>query len=297
MAGDELVAVRKSFGWYEETIPVRGCYLSLNNVKDAYRGLQNINRKFGEQTIAGLTANPEMTGAEWDAHKADLLEGAFCLTVTIRGLRDEQLYGETVDIFDSPNLPKPIRSIFFTNITAFKAHANGNEPDNKITVFLDFGKPALFDANLLASAATPNEGRATVEAQDFTFFSAVQNEVKKKLTSKRTRYGAIHRNYVYDIGLWFVAMPAGLYLSALYMDQLIPIGSKFELFRWPLFGYFLGLSLFVYRFLTDYAKWAFPVNILVENKDKTLQHRLALTGIVGWLFYQVLSTLYETVIR
>lgn len=297
MTDDALVATnRQSVGWYEEAIPVRGCHLTLENVKDVYRDLQAINRKFGEQIISSIPRNTEMTDKEWEAHKAFLLKDAFCLAIIVRGVRDEQLYDEAVEVFDSPSLPRPIKSIFFTNAISFKKHSNGNEPVNRVSVFLDFGKPDAFDPNPLVSAATPNEGNVTVNAQDITFFNAVQKVVEKRLTANKTWYGAIHRNFAYDVGMWFVALPAALYFSALYMDKVIPIGSKFDLFRWPLFVYFVGLSLIAYRGLTAYAKWAFPVNVLAENKDKALAHRLALGGFTSWLFYKVASTVYGIII-
>lgn len=297
MADDAIVTTeRKPVGWYEEAIPIRGCHLTIDNIKEVYRDLQAINRKFGEQIIATIPRNPEMTDQEWEAHKAYLLDDAFCLTTTVRGLRDEQLYGETVAIFDSPNLPRPIKTVFFTNSTSFKRHANDKEPLNSVNVFLDFGKPDLFDPNPLVSAATPNEGRVTVNAHEITFFNAIQKAVEKRLIANRTWHGAIHRNFAYDIGMWFVALPAALYFSAFYMNQLVPAGSKFELFRWPLFAYLVGITLIAYRALTAYAKWAFPVNVLAENKDKALKHRLALGGFTSWLFYKLASTIYSIIV-
>ncbi|WP_141246499.1 hypothetical protein [Actibacterium ureilyticum] len=297
MTEDALVTTdRKPVGWYEEVIPVRGCRLSLENIKDVYRDLHAINRKFGEQVISTLSREPDLTDEQWEARKAFLLDDAFCLTITVNGLRDQQLYGESAAVFDDPNLPEPIKSIFFTNSTAFQRHASGNTPKNRISVFLDFGKPEVFDPNPLVSAATPNEGNVTVNAQDITFFNAVQKAVEKKVTTHKTWYGAIHRNFAYDIGMWFVALPVSLYFSTYYMDQLIPVGAKFELFRWPLFIYFVGLSLILYRALTSYAKWAFPVNVLEENKDRALKHRLALGGFASWLFYKVASTVYGIIL-
>ncbi len=297
MTENALVATdRKPFGWYEVQIPVRGCRLSLESIKDVYRDLHAINRKFGEEVIATLQREPDLTDDEWEERKAFLLDDAFSLTITVNGLRDQQLYGETEAVFDDPNLPKPIKSIYFTNVNSFKRNANGNEPRNRISVFLDFGKPEVFDPNPLVSAATPNEGNVTVNAEDITFFNAVQKAIEKKVTTHKTWYAAIHRNYAYDIGMWLIALPVSLYFSAFYMDQLIPTGGKFEVFRWPLFIYFVGLSLILYRGLTAYAKWAFPVNVLDENKDRALKHRLALGGFASWLFYKVASTVYGIIV-
>lgn len=296
MTKDALVTTdRKPVGWYEELIPVRGCHLSLENVREFYRDLHAVNRKFGEQVILTLQRDPDLTEEQWEARKSFLLDDAFCLTITVSGLRDQQLYGESEAVFDDPKLPKPIKSIYFTNVNSFKRNANGNEPQNKVSVFLDFGKPEVFDPNPLVSAATPNEGNVTVHSEDITFFNAVQKVVEKRITAHKTWYGAIHRNFAYDIGIWFFALPVSLYFSAFYMNQFIPIGNSFELFRWPLFIYFVGLSLIFYRALTAYAKWAFPVNVLEENKDRAWKHRLALGGFSTWLVYQVATTVYGIV--
>ena len=122
-------------------IPVRGCRLSLENIKDFCRDLHAINRKFGEQVISSLQREPDLTDEEWEERKSFLLDDSFCLTITINGLQDQQLYGETEALFDDPNLPKPIESIFLTNVNRFRRNASGNEPRNRISVFLDFGKP------------------------------------------------------------------------------------------------------------------------------------------------------------
>lgn len=291
-----LVTEKKPVGWYEESIPLRGCYLSLDDIKAVYRDLQSINFKFGEQVLSGINREEGETDEQLKARRDYLLRDAFCLTVTVNGLRDEQLYGETVETFDSKNLPRPIKSIFFTNVNSFRRHANGNEPANRFEAFIDFSKPGIFDPNPFVSAETPNGSNVTVNAQDITFFNAVQKAVEKKITSNRTWYGAIHKNFAYDIGIWFFALPVGMFFSAYYMDKLIPVGSSLELFRWPLFAYFVGISMILYRALTAYAKWAFPVNILAENNDRALKHRLALGGLTSSLFYMFVRTIYNNFI-
>ncbi len=293
MSDDALVELhRKPVNWFEERIPVRGCRLSLEKIKSLYRELDAPNKAFGEQLVASLPRDTSMSDEEWESNKRFLVQDGFKLTVTVTGLRDQQLYGETIEVFDHPELPNPIKSIYFTNSTAFARHASGNDPRNMVSVLLDFDKPKVFDPNPLVSAETPNTSNVYVRAEDVSFFNAVVRAVERKLTGHKTWYAPIHRNFSYDIGLWFVALPVALYFSALYMDKLIPVGSSFELFRWPLFVYFVGLCLIAYRLLVTYAKWAFPVNVLDENNDKALAHRLALGGVLIWLFLQVAGTVY-----
>tara|TARA_R110000737_G_scaffold318304_2_gene329187 strand:- start:3400 stop:4323 length:924 start_codon:yes stop_codon:yes gene_type:complete len=283
---------RQVVGWFEESIPIRGCNVSLIDIKTVYEELSAINRKFGEETIATLQRNTEMSDAEWTQHKAFLLQDAFCLTVSVRGERDQQLYGEDAEVFTSDSLPNPIRTIFFNNITAWRRHANNTDPENRIEVFLDFSKPALFDPNPLVSDPTPNASSVTVRAHDMTYFRAAQRVVDTKLTNHRTWYSAIHRSFAYDIGMWAIALPAGLILASFYMEKWLPVGGNLEAYRWAFFLYALGIVMLGYRFLNGYTKWAFPVNVLTDNKDKALGHRLALGGILSWLAFKAADAIY-----
>lgn len=288
---------RKPISWYDDVISVRGCHISLENIKDLFRDLQSINSQFGEKIIAQLNKRENMTDDQWKIHKEHLLSDAFCLTTTINTERDIQIYGENISLFDDSNIKYPIKSIFFTNVNSYKRNANGDEPINRFTVFVDFSKPAIFDPNILVSSATPNNGRITISAQDIMFFNAVQKSVEKHITSKKSWYSPLHQNFSYDLGMWLFALPISLYFSTFYMNEIIPENSQFSLFRWPLFLYFGGLSLIIYRTVIAYAKWAFPVNVLVENKDTAYKHRLALAGFASWMIYQVASTVYSMIVQ
>lgn len=298
MTRDAITAApeRKPVEWFEEVIPVRGCHVTQESVREVYRELSSINREFGQRVIADLERDVNMTDEQWADHKEFLLNDAFRLTVTITGHRDQRVYAEDADIFTSDNLPKQIKSIYFNNITAFSRHANGNAPTNKIEVMLDFDKPDLLDPNPLVSAATPNDSNVRINADDISFFRAVQQVIDTKLTNRRTWYGFLHKNFAYDLGVWVLALPLALFFATYYMDRLFPAGSQLASFKWAFFLYAVGMMMLVYRFLSSYAKWAFPVNVLAENKDTALRHRLALGGIAVWLFYKIADTLYGLVI-
>jgi hypothetical protein len=288
----EFPPKRTPVGWFEGSISARGHSLSLDDVKTLYQELSVINRKFGENTISSLAADPKMSDEEWGRYKDFLLEDAFCLTVSILGDQDQQLYGENAEVFESSNLPHPIRKIHFNNITAWQRHAQDTRPQNSIEVDLDFSKPPLLDPFSVLSEPTPNSSNVTVRADDMTFYKAARQIVDTRLAKHRTWYAAIHRSFAYDIGVWLLALPAGLVIATYYMDRWLPVGGNLEAFRWAFFLYSLGIVVLGYRFLSGYVKWAFPVNILTENKDKSLRHRITLSGIFVWLAYKAIDTIY-----
>ena len=293
MQDDALTAMeRKPVEWYEEIIEVRGYSFTLEVVKEAYRELSAVNRKFGEGLVAGLVRNPDESEDEFANRKLHLLRDAFCLTVSITGEHDERLYGEDISIFSSENLPKTITNIYFNNITAFQRNAGGADPANRIEVNLDFRKPKLFDPDVVLSSATPNGSRVVSRAEDITYFRAVQRVVDSKLKAQHTWYGVLHRNFAYDFGIWVLALPAALLMATYYMDKWLPIDGLYATYRWAFFGYAVGLIVLAYRFISSYAKWAFPVNVLAENRDKALKHRLVMGGMLAWFMYKVADILF-----
>ncbi|CUH83152.1 hypothetical protein TM5383_00335 [Thalassovita mediterranea] len=289
----ELPPRPKFIGWYEETIPIRGCRLDLDGIKELYIELSSINRKFGAGEIAGLVRDPEMSDAEWNGYQEYLLEDAFCLAILIKGENDQQVYGESSEVFESEALPNPIKAIYFDNVKAWRRHAPNVDPQNRIEVYLDFGKPPLLDPTSVLSEPTPNASNVSVRADDMTYFRAVQKVVDDKLLSHRTWYSAIHGSFAYDVGIWLVALPAGLVIATFYMESLLPVGSRLEVYRWAFFIYALGLTVLGYRFVTGYAKWAFPVNVLADNKDRSVRHRVALGGIFAALGYKAFDAVYS----
>lgn len=291
-----MISEYASVLWYEKIIPIRGCRLSMEKIKRAYKDLQQINDSFGRQLLSTAAKPDELSDEAWTARKNFLMNDAFRLTVTITGYDDQQIYGENVDVFDDPNLPTSIKSIYFTNRSAFHRNAN-REPENRVSIFLDFGKPEIFDPSPIVSSRTPNESNAVIKSKDITYYNAVQKSIEEHLTTHKTLHRVIHRNFSYDFGLWFFAAPMSLYFSAYYMNETIAVGSQFEIFRWPLFIYFIGISLIIYRGFSSYARWAFPVNILIENRDQSLKHRATLGIALIWLLYKIADSAYTYIIN
>ena len=276
---------------FRQAIPVRGCKLGLEDVKSAYRELSHINQKFGKEEVARIKPREGETLDDWENRKNYLLSDAFCLTITVFGGQDEVVYGENESIFDSEDLPKPIRSIYFTNLTAWQRHAGDAAIPNQIEVYLDFDKPVLLDPTLILSDQTPNNSKVSIRAEDMAYFRAVQQVVKKRLLNRQNWYNPIHRSFIYDVGVWILALPVGLVLATFYMEKWFPTGSELKEYRWAFFIYAIGMALICFRILASYTKWAFPVNVLDENMDTARKHRLALGAIFVGLVWIVLDVI------
>lgn len=274
--------------WYEQRIDIRGCELTLADIKSAVRELSKVNRREGERIVATFKQPDDVPTERFLTDNQALLENAFRLTISIIGFSGTTAYGEDASIFDSPNLPRPIRRIFFTNENAYRRNANNQLPANRFSVWLNFDKPPLVDATSLVSAPTPNESNITINANDVAFHRAVRDIVNSSFIAKRKWYSFIHKQFMYDVGLWFFAIPYILTITSISIEKYLTESGPYSHFRVAAFIYASGLGLVVYRALFGYLKWAFPVNSLVENNDLAFRHRF---------FWGIILTLIGASIR
>lgn len=282
--------------WYGEGIPIRGCQLTLLQIKAAYRELAILTKQDGERIVNALVKPEDMSEEDFIAQNKFSMEDAFQITVSIIGFDGQTAYDETEDIFDSDNLPLPIKTVFFTNENSFKRNAGGTLPPNRFSFWLHLNKPPLFDPNPLLSEPTHNASLVEVRANDVGYFRAVQKIVDDKLRSNKKWYSFVHEKFSYDIGLWLISLPYALYWITIYMDYFFPSDGKHASFRIAFFIYGLGLSLLIYRALFGYIKWAYPVNILVENKDRATRHRFMVGAIVFSLVVSGVISVIRTVV-
>jgi hypothetical protein len=282
--------------WFEVEIPIRGCVFNLKQIQSAYSELDRITQRECERTIAELKKPVEQSDDVWASWLADVKARAFNLTVSIIGSDDNiTRYGETSAIFDDTDLPFPIKTIFFTNENSYKRMANNTIPVNGFQLWINFDKPPLFDPNPLVGQPTLNASNAKLRAKDLTYFRATQNVVKMLVDKHRHWYSFIHAKFAYDVGLWLVGAPYILYMVTVYCDKLFPSSGSRSSFRVAFYIYGIGVGVMLYRLLYSYLRWAFPVNVLKENKDTATKHRAFFAAIVTAMIIHLLTNVFDKI--
>lgn len=292
IAGNGEDSFTKAKGFHVE-IPLRGCNVSLADIKTAYIDFQDIVTHEGERLLSKFTPIDEQTPGDFEKYVANARKGAFLVTVTVIGGEDNiELYGENASIFDRSDLPLPIKIIFFTNETAFRRFANDRLPPNRFSLWLHFNRPPILDPNPLVSNPTPNSSVVSINADMSMFLRAAQT-ITHNLAAKKSWYAPLHEKFAYDFGFWLLAFPYALFMVTTKANQWLPIGTSLETFRIPFFIYALGVSLLGYRAFMSYLKWALPVNVLRENRDTAWKHRgvfaVVLLSLIGSFIWALLG--------
>jgi len=142
---------------------------------------------------------PDKTPQEINAfHQALRDAGVFFITIT--GIDGSQLNGTIAEVFDSPNFPASVATVFVDS--AMKMRNQNYYPRNSLKLFIDFRKPAIFDFNLMPSHATANESTFTVNGQDVTWVRGVYHEIDNFVRSHMALAGWLHKHRIYDMLLF-----------------------------------------------------------------------------------------------
>lgn len=269
--------------------------MSLADVKTIYQRLLPILEEQAEIEIAAVAKLPNQTEEEFESYKTRARNEAFKITFTLGGRGGVQLFGDE-SIFESPQKPDKIESIYFTNITAYRSFC-GTAPLNQFELNLDFSKPALLDSRNGVSAPTPNLSNLTVQGNRTAWMGGISDAVINMCKDRRTRRGWIHRGFVYDAGLMLLALPFALYVcwkaSPLVSRYLEPVHGVIS---GGMYVYLFFVVIWAYRALFGYTKWAFPTAELTDNKDGSLTHRAIwgaiVLGLVGNVLWEIGRSLF-----
>lgn len=78
----------------------------------------------------------QQTNEEFEKNK-DILRDGYKIRPTLTGLNGVELFGLTIDVFESPNFPETIKSIYINSSINLKAVHNYNVR-NYLEMFIDF---------------------------------------------------------------------------------------------------------------------------------------------------------------
>ena len=268
---------------------------SLEDIKNIYKRLAIEVDDQATREINEMQKPADQSEDEFKKYKNDARK-AFRVTVTITGINDkseeeDSLYGDSEDVFNSPNIPERISSIYMTNKTAYRSFAKV-EPYNNFELFLDFLKPPLIDHNNLISSPTPNGSNLEIHASNNAWIGAITLAVSGILDKRRNRRSFLHRGSVYDIGLFFPVLPIAIYICWSFSTFIENHFGAINVFLSSLiYIYLVFLTMWVYRILFGYTRWAFPSIELNDKSDNEQYHRSFWKKLVSGIVISLIASL------
>jgi hypothetical protein len=270
------------------TVPIAGCSISLQDITKLFRTLTARVKEAADIEVDGYQKPLGISDEEFERLRAYVRNECYAIWVTVHGQRGEELSGSDETVFSSPALPDTIAGIFMSSRVAYQVRRQNLNPRNYLELTLDFTKPPLLDWRNPVSSPTLNVSILNVSGDKESWVAAVSSAVRDWVETRKNRRAFIHKPFVYDFGLWLFGAPAGLLvcsvLSPLF-EQATPV-VKIGAYMYAFF-----MTLFVYRLLFGYTRWAFPTVEILGSRDTARMHRrfwyAVMVSIVGGAIWQL----------
>ena len=241
-------------------------------------------------------ARPDNTTAEdFEAIKSNL-RAAFQLAVTVKGTDNQELYGTPSDVFNSPNFPENVLTLYANSSSRLQGSLNYT-PRNEVEVVIDFSPPAKFDFNTSPGVATKNDSRFVVTGIDATWCNGLFHELERYFESRSNYLPWIHKGDFWNLLFWLIGIPICFWIT--YRISPFVSAAFGGISQFVLAAAYLYLFLMAAHFLRAifwYARWIWPKVEYVGGRSNVIAHRVAVIsialGLVSSVLYDIFKSLF-----
>jgi len=239
----------------------------------------------------GFKKVEDQADEQFEQAKKDLRDG-FRLYVGVSGVNGETLHGSIEEVFDSPNFPDDVRSVFFNSSLRLQ-QLYGYYPRNRVTVFLDFSRPGIFNLAILPSQETQNESNVEVVGKDATWVNGVFKEFASYVSERPSTLPWLHKHSIYDLILYTLSLPLAFWAcSKLSRCIEVSLAQSSSFLRAAIYVYVFAIALNVLRIAFQYTRWIWPLTEFRSEKSSSLKHKAALAFIVATV---IGPAIYDTI--
>lgn len=275
----EIIFPGPDFKCFNTKCPIDGAYLKTSDLKTLYK---IIDEKQAEHRDSFLASIFIMDGESQDdfiarSHK---LYNCFVTSVSIKGINDEVISGNSEQFFDSPSIPERIKNVTYQTHIVPQAILK-YLPSDRIVVSLDFSRPPLLDFSKLPTLPTPNDSYFELVANNESWFASTKAKLEQFFCNRQPAHCWIHREAIYDILLIFIGIPLSIWATWKTSSRFPSINNLHIFISSSIYIYTFIISLTIFRVLFSYARWLFPkVELLSSVTARQSKHRYYLTAIV-----------------
>jgi uncharacterized membrane protein YuzA (DUF378 family) len=282
--------VRNKLSWKITSFSVD----KTDDLKRLFQILQERCHAAGEIEVSNFK-QMEQTAEEYEQNKRIIKEG-FELKLTVASIDGQELYGGINEIFNSPNFPEQIKSIYVNSEIPLRVPYN-YYPSNSIQLLLDFSKPELFNLSILPSQETPNASNITVQGSDATWVHGVFSESSNFIKRHPAKLTWLHKHSIYDLLVWGFGLPFGFWVTYKLSNILNSIfGKLHSIVQSATYVYVFIASLFLFSLLFRYARWVWPLIEYRSSSNIELKHRIILgaitIGLISKFIYDIIKAIF-----
>lgn len=270
---------------------IRACCLKAEDLRRLYKILETRAREFASQAIGMLRQLSDQTDEQFKQVKENATS-LLKLVVIVNASTGDWVSSSTDEALSDASLPDSIASIVYDSGFLFRGQMK-IEPQNSFKVIIDFSRTQVLDLTNLWISPSSNTSSVLITGTNDTWVKAVHDDLRNFLDERATLRRWLYSRYTYDILVWTIGIPTSL-AFVYHIDKWTKLTANSPgAVRIPLYVALFLLGLLIFRFLFNYAKWAFPKIESPSVRGWPVLHRSLLTII--WT--SVVSILVESIAR
>lgn len=240
---------------YRRDLHPTNLVLSANDLKEFCELLAEVNERAKEIEYSRLNLS-NFESAEIARQR---VKEAMPIEYDYRARNGDSVKGLGIPRTEERAFPEDLRSLFASNST-FAQRALNIRPLNTVDAFISFEKPSLkLDLQTFPSNPTENRSVINVEGRDEDWVISTAQKIESFFKNRKATRPIIHGSGAYDYIIYFVYLPAVIWLFYKYANGLIAWLEQQPVFLNVILGlYGFLLPLLFARFLFQYARWLFP---------------------------------------
>lgn len=225
------------------------------------------------------------------------LEKCSKLKVTVKGSKNEELFGTIDEVFNFPSFPEKVISIYVNSDLIYRSDFN-YFPENSFQLFIDFSKPKVLDFSFHPSERTPNDSQFDVQGSDNVWVNGVFYEIDSFIKTKPAVFSNIHKGGIYDLLVWLFGIPFGFWLCYRVILLELSIFKNHSFLESIFLTYCFFIGLIFLRILFHYFRWVYPMLEFKTKKERSIAHQAALLsitlGLIGKVIYDFLKMILNS---
>jgi Zn-finger nucleic acid-binding protein len=256
--------------YIDQSKKIRSLSLDRTELRRLLELLQERSLAAGEIEVSHYQKR-DQTDDAFDANKKTIKDGFFLL-LTVKGSDGVNLTGSIETVFNSPDFPDAVASVYFDTSNPLRNQHNYT-PRNKCVLFLDFTRPEVFNFSLMPSQETPNNSNFGVQGHDATWVHGVYHELESYITDHPSTSWILHRHTTYDLLVWTLGFPLGFW-GCFRLSPLVSKATDSSFLGAALYVYIFLACLLVLRILFHYARWIWPLVEFRGPRNKSIKHKV-----------------------
>jgi hypothetical protein len=270
---------------------IRSCSLRTEDLRRLYKILDARATEFASQAVGMLRQLPDQTDEQFKQVKENATS-LLRLVVIVNASTGDWISSSSDEALCDASLPASIANIVYDSGFLFRGQVK-LEPQNYFKVVVDFSRTQILDLTNLWTSPSSNTSSVLITGTNDTWVKAVHDDLRNFFDERATLRGWLYSRYTYDVLVWTLGIPTSLAL-VYHIDKWTKLTANSPgAVRVPLYVALFLLVLLIFRFLFNYAKWAFPKIESPTVRGLPVLHR----SLLAVIWASVVSILLESIAR